>query len=141
NMSLGWSRVIIDLAVPYDADVDAVQERMLAVAIELASNPKWQALILEKPQIWGIESISGDAIVIRLVVKTRAGAKDDVARELRARLKSALDAMNVKLPTLNSVILSGFEGAASVKGARPPRTSPNPIASTADPKPPRGRKS
>ena len=141
NMSLGWSRVIIDLAVPYDADVDAVQERMLAVAVELASNPKWQTLILEKPQIWGIESISGDAIVIRLVVKTRAGAKDDVARELRARLKAALDAMNVKLPTLNSVILSGFEGAASVKGARPPRTAPNPIASTVDAKPPKGRKS
>jgi small-conductance mechanosensitive channel len=140
NMSLGWSRVIIDLAVPYDADVDAVQERMLAVAVELASNPKWQTLILEKPQIWGIESISGDAIVIRLVVKTRAGAKDDVARELRARLKSALDAMNVKLPTLNSVVLSGFEGAASVKGARPPRTAPNPIASTADPKPAKRRK-
>ena len=26
------------------------------------------------------------------------------------------------LPSLNTVVLSGFEGAASVKGARPPRT-------------------
>jgi hypothetical protein len=30
----------------------------------------------------------------------------------------------VTLPSLNTVVLSGFEGAASVKGARPPRTKP-----------------
>ncbi len=111
NQSLGWSRVIIDLAVPYSADIDAVQARMLATASELAADPKWQSLILETPQIWGLESISAEAAVIRLVLKTRPGVKDDVARELRARLKVALDAMGIKLPTLNSVVMTGFEGA------------------------------
>lgn len=137
NMSQGWSRVIIDLAVPYDADVAAVQERMLELATQMAADPKWRSRILEKPEIWGIESISAEAVVIRLVVKTRPGTKDDVARDLRARLKTGLDAMGIKLPALNSIILSGFEGAESIAGARPPRTAPNPIASTADPKPPR----
>ncbi len=141
NMSQGWSRVIIDLAVPYDADVEAVQERMLATAIAMTNDPKWRPLIMEKPQIWGIESISAEAIVIRLVVKTRAGAKDDVARRLRAQLKSALDEMDVRLPSLNTVVLGGFEGAASVRGARTPRTRPNPVVSTVDPKPPRGNRS
>ena len=137
NMSQGWSRVIIDLAVPYDADVAAVQERMLTIAAQMAADLKWRSRILEKPEIWGIESISAEAIVIRLVVKTRPGTKDDVARDLRARLKSGLDAMGVKLPALNSIVLSGFEGAESIKGARPPRTAPNPIATTAGPKSPR----
>jgi len=135
NMSQGWSRVIIDLAVPYDADVAAVQERMLGIATQMAADPKWRSRILEKPEIWGIESISAEAVVIRLVVKTRPGTKDDVARDLRARLKTGLDAMGIKLPALNSIVLSGFEGAESIAGARPPRTAPNPIASTADPKP------
>jgi small conductance mechanosensitive channel len=124
NMSQGWSRVIIDLAVPYDADVDAVQARMLETGMTLATDPKWRSRMLEKPEIWGIESISAEAIVIRLVVKTRSAAKDDVARELRSRLKVALDEMNVKMPALNSITLSGFEGATSVKGARPPKTKP-----------------
>ncbi|MBC7403703.1 MAG: mechanosensitive ion channel [Microbacteriaceae bacterium] len=137
NMSQGWSRVIIDLAVPYDADVAAVQEKMLTIATQMASDLKWRSRILEKPEIWGIESISAEAIVIRLVVKTRPGTKDDVARDLRARLKIGLDAMGIKLPALNSIVLSGFEGAESIAGARPPRTAPNPIATTADPKPPR----
>jgi moderate conductance mechanosensitive channel len=66
--------------------------------------------------------------VIRLVVKVRAGSKDDVARELRARLKRSLDDMGVKLPKLNSIVLSGYEGAASVRGARPPKTANLPVA-------------
>lgn len=141
NMSQGWSRVIIDLAVPYDADVEAVQVKMLATAVELSTTTKWRPLIVEKPEIWGIESISGDAIVIRLVTKVRPGSKDDVARELRGRLKSALDQMGIKLPTLNSVVLSGFDDAESVKGARPPRTTPNPVVTPEAPKAPRGPRS
>ncbi|QWT22924.1 mechanosensitive ion channel family protein [Subtercola sp. PAMC28395] len=133
NMSQGWARVIIDLAIPYDTDVDAVQARMLETANELALNPKWRSRILEKPEIWGLESISAEALVIRLVIKTRTNAKDDVARELRMMLKRSLDAMGVKLPSLNSIVLTGFEGASSVAGARPPRTKSIPTPTPADP--------
>ncbi len=124
NMSQGWARVIVDLAVPYDVDLDAVQEKVLGTAKSLAGDTKWRSRILEKPEIWGIESISAEAIVLRLVVKTASASKDDVARELRARLKRALDEMGVKLPALNSIILTGSDGAASVRGARPPKTKP-----------------
>jgi small-conductance mechanosensitive channel len=127
NMSQGWARAIIDLAVPYDTDVDAVQAEILRVATDMASNGKWRSRILEKPEIWGLESISADALVIRLVVKTRTSTKDDVSRELRMRLKKALDEMGVKLPSLSSVVLTGFDGADSITGARPPRTRPMPI--------------
>ncbi len=128
NLSQGWARVIIDLSVPYESDVDEVQSRMLDTAVGLRDEAKWKRLILERPEIWGIESVSPDAIVVRLVVKTRAGSKDDVARELRARLKRTLDDMGVKGPKLNSIVLSGYEGAASVRGARPPKTANLPVA-------------
>lgn len=124
NLSQGWARVIIDLAVPYDADVEAVESRMLETASALASDPKWRSRILEKPELWGIESISDDAVVTRIVLKTRTTAKDDVSRELRVRLKNSLDDMGVKLPSLNAIVLSGFDGATSVGGAKPPRTRP-----------------
>jgi len=109
NMSQGWARVIIDLAVPYESDVDAVQATMLATALAMQDDEHWKPVILERPEIWGIESISAEAVVIRLVVKTKSGSKDDVARELRARLKIALDEIGVKLPALNSILLSTYE--------------------------------
>ena len=128
NLSQGWARVIIDLAVPYEADTEAVQSRMLETAIAMRDEPKWKKLMMERPEIWGIESVSAEAVVIRLVVKVRSGSKDDVARDLRARLKRALDDMGVKLPSLNSIVLSGYEGAGSVRGARPPKTANVPVA-------------
>ncbi|MFF9562705.1 mechanosensitive ion channel family protein [Leifsonia sp. NPDC014704] len=138
NMSQGWARVIIDLAVPYEADVEAVEAKMLETATALATSTKWRSRILEKPELWGIESISADAIVIRIVLKTRTTAKDDVSRELRLRLKQALDEMDVKLPSLSAVVLSGFDSAASVMGAKPPRTRPSQAVT---PEPPlKGRK-
>lgn len=139
NMSQGWARVITDLAVPYDSDVDAIEDRMLAVATELATSPRWRSRIVEKPEVWGIESVSTDAIVLRVVIKTRTTAKDDVARELRKRLKTALDEMNITLPSLSSVVLTGFDGAASIAGAHPPRTRPSPVVTTQDAKPKRRR--
>ena len=132
NMSHGWARAIIDLAVPYDSDIDAIQARILEVATELSESPKWRNRIIEKPALWGIESISAEAIVVRLVIKTRSTAKDDVARELRMRLKLALDEMGVRLPALNSIVLSGFEGAAGLRSskvqqpARRQKPPPNP---------------
>ncbi|CCE75382.1 mechanosensitive ion channel family protein [Clavibacter nebraskensis] len=135
NMSQGWARVVIDLAVPYDTDVQAVQERMLATATELASTPKWRSRIVEKPELWGIESISESAVVIRVVVKTRSNARDDVSRELRGRLKASLDAMGVTLPSLTAVVLTGFDSAASVGGAHPPRTASTPVQQPEQPAP------
>ena len=138
NMSQGWARVIIDLAVPYDTDVEAVEAKMLEAANALASSTKWRSRILEKPELWGLESISADALIIRIVLKTRTTAKDDVSRELRVRLKQALDEMGVKLPSLSAVVLSGFDSAASVMGAKPPRTRPSQAVT---PEPPlKGRK-
>jgi small conductance mechanosensitive channel len=139
NTSQGWSRVIMDLGVPYDSDVEAVQDKIMATATEMATNTKWRSRIVDKPEIWGIQSIAENAIIIRLVMKTRPGSKDDVARALRAELKESLDEMDITLPSLNSVVLSGFDGADSVAGAHPPRTSPNPIVTTQDPKPKKAR--
>ncbi|TFC49829.1 mechanosensitive ion channel [Cryobacterium sp. TMT1-21] len=111
NMSQGWARVIIDLAIPYSSDVEAVQNELLRVAKALASSRKWRPVILEKPEIWGLESISAEALVVRLVVKTRVAAKWDFARDLRLHLKKALDGLGIGLTPLNSVVMAGKDGA------------------------------
>jgi small conductance mechanosensitive channel len=130
NLSQSWSRVIIDVAVPYDADVEIVQQHLLKTALDMADIPKWKPLILEPPQVWGIESISAEAVVLRVVAKTRAGSNDDVARELRGRLKRALDELGIRIPSLNTTVLSGSDGVSSVRGARPPKTAPTQVPSS-----------
>ncbi|ARC56436.1 putative MscS family protein YkuT [Frondihabitans sp. 762G35] len=137
NMSQGWARVIIDLAIPYEADIDTVQERILATATELTNQPRWRNRVVEKPELWGLQSISESALVVRLVVRTRSAEKDNVARELRSRLKKTTDDLGLVLPSLHSVVLTGFDEATSVRGARPVETAPTPIAKRKAPSAPR----
>ncbi|WP_424023079.1 mechanosensitive ion channel family protein [Microbacterium sp.] len=134
NMSMGWSRVIVDLALPVDTDIGVVENAMLETMNDLAKDPKWRTRIIDKPEVWGLESVSGDALVIRLVMKTRANAKDDVGRELRMRVLNAVNVLGLELPQLNSIVLSGLEGAQRVRGANPPKTKPTTV--TQPPPPP-----
>ena len=113
NMSQGWARVIVDLAIPYASDVEAVQAELLKVARALASSRKWRSAMLGKPEIWGLESISAEALVVRLVVRTRVGARWDFARDLRLHLKKALDGMGSGLTPLNSVVMAAADGSVT----------------------------
>lgn len=102
NQSQGWSRVVIDVALNYNSDLGKAQEVMRKAASDTAkSKPK---LVIDAPEVWGIHALSGDQVVIRLVQKTKPETKDDLARELRANLKSALDKSKIKLATGNNSI-------------------------------------
>jgi small conductance mechanosensitive channel len=127
NMSQGWARAIIDIGVAPDSDLDLVETTMLDTALALAKDPKWRTRIIERPEIWGLRTIEGEALVVRVVMKTRALAMDDVAQELRRRLRDALLEKDVQVPQLASVNLTGFEGARRVRGANPPMTRPNAV--------------
>lgn len=111
NRSQGWARVIIDQAVPYDSDVDLVEQRLLDVATAMSEETAWVGRVIDKPETWGIESVSADAVVLRLVVRTRANAKDDVARELRRRVKDGLDELGIVLPSVQQVVDDGLQDA------------------------------
>jgi small-conductance mechanosensitive channel len=105
NFSHDWARVIIDLPAPYSADIPTIQAKLLQTANTMANSAAWKSKIIEKPEIWGIESVSAEAIVIRLVMKARPAEQWAVARELRLRLKLALDEIDVNLPALNRVVI------------------------------------
>jgi moderate conductance mechanosensitive channel len=91
NQSQGWSRAVIDFPVPYRHDLARVRALMTETAGKMWAEDAWHEVILEEPEVWGVESVYSDAIVMRLVAKTMPMRDREVARELRARLKTALD--------------------------------------------------
>ncbi|MBX3093837.1 MAG: mechanosensitive ion channel [Cryobacterium sp.] len=116
NMSQGWARAVIDLPVPYAANLDDVTATVLETATAMSESGEWRRKIMAKPEIWGVESISAEATVLRLVVKTRPSEQWGVARELRARLKSALDASGVSIPSLKRIVMDPAGNSAANGG-------------------------
>ena len=113
NKSQHWSRALLDIEVSYDTDIDHAKAVIKRVADEL-----WQARedILEEPEVWGVERLSLNSIVIRLVVKTRPADQYDVSRELRQRLKETFDAEGIEIPFAQQVVWHRGEKAPQVAG-------------------------
>ncbi len=50
------------------------------------------------PEVWGVQTIGDNRVVVRIVARTQPGAQWGVARELRRRLKVRFDAEGIRLP-------------------------------------------
>ncbi|MBA9004089.1 mechanosensitive ion channel family protein [Thermomonospora cellulosilytica] len=99
NESQNWARAVLDIPVDYGEDTAKVKEVLKTTADELAADPAWSDIVLEEPSVWGVQGLTGEAVVVRLVVKTAPGKQGDVARELRERVKVAFDAAGVTVAT------------------------------------------
>jgi moderate conductance mechanosensitive channel len=98
NKSQQWARALLDLAVAYDTDIPRATAVIKRVADELWQDPEWSELVLEEPEVWGIDKFGANEIIIRLVVKTVPLQQWKVERELRGRLKAAFDADGIEIP-------------------------------------------
>ena len=98
NMSQGWSRALLDISVAYDTDTDHAAAVIKRVADGVWKDEELGGLVLEEPEVWGVENLGVDGIAIRLVVKTAPLEQWTVARELRRRVKTAFAEEGIEIP-------------------------------------------
>jgi small conductance mechanosensitive channel len=118
NESQGWSRAIIDYPVPYGEDLARIRLLMEQAAESLYRERGWRKLMLEKPEVWGAQELSSKEVTMRLVAKTSPMRQWEVARELRARVKAALDAAGIQPAGPDTIVVSAPPGPAG-QGAEP----------------------
>ena len=115
NESQGWSRAVIDYPVPYGEDLARIRALMEQAANSLYRERAWKQLMLEKPEVWGAQELSGKEVTMRLVAKTAPMRQWEVARELRARVKAALDAAGVQPAGPDTIVISAPPAAGMVE--------------------------
>ncbi|MFC7489294.1 MULTISPECIES: mechanosensitive ion channel family protein [unclassified Knoellia] len=101
NLSQHRATAIIDVPVAYDEDVAHVTTVIREAAAAMAGEEAWDGRLLDTPKVAGIESIVGQTMTIRVLAEASPGDKIDIQRELRQRIKSALDVAGVKAPPVN----------------------------------------
>ena len=90
---------LLDVNVTYGTDVDDAQQVIKAEADALWRDSTWRGKVLEEPEVWGIEELGPDGIVIRLVIKTQPAAQFGVMRELRRRITDAFYREGIEVPS------------------------------------------
>lgn len=95
NESQGWARAVVDIPIPPELEIGDTRTLMEHAAGSMWKERRWRKLMLEKPEVWGVQDISASQIVMRVVAKTLPLRQWEVGRELRERVLSAIDAAAV----------------------------------------------
>jgi len=98
NKSQQWSRALLDIEVDRDTDVASAIRVIKETADAMWHEEGWRDAILMEPDVWGIEELGAQSMKLRLVVQTLPLEQWRVARELRARIKAALDEAGIDTP-------------------------------------------
>ena len=107
NASMEWSRALIDTTVAADADVPAVSAAIAEEARSVAHDEQYQGMVLDEPEVWGVQSMTPDGVTIRLTVKTAPRQQWLVARELRERIVRRLRQDGVGGAAGKALVVSG----------------------------------
>lgn len=97
NRSQGWMLATVDLPIAIDADLARVRDVVEAVGAKLASDTRLSNWLLGRVNYAGVESVSSDAIVVRISVRTVPDGTTNVARALREELTKALLQSGIRL--------------------------------------------
>ena len=100
NKSQGWSTAIVDLPVSYAENIERAVSVIRTVVQQLDEDPAFADLLLEEPNVVGVESITRNVVTIRVIAKTAPEQQYGVSREIRERVKTAFDEHGIKAPVM-----------------------------------------
>ncbi len=97
NLSQGWATAGVDVTVRSDEDLDRLKATLAEVGEKMSKEEPWNEMLWGPIEILGLDSVLLDSMVIHLSAKTMPGKSLTVERELRWRVKRALDAAGIRI--------------------------------------------
>lgn len=98
NLSKDWARAVVEIPVPISADLNVVNDVLHKVCDKAAEDSSLDDLLLDKPQLMGVESIGVDTVNLRMVARTLPGKQFEVGRRLRLLVIAALTRAGIVTP-------------------------------------------
>ncbi|GAA3866636.1 mechanosensitive ion channel family protein [Streptomyces sedi] len=95
NLSQGWATAAVEVAVAPESDFATVRKLIATAGEEMSASAPWDEQLWEPVEVLGLESVSLESMVLKVKVKTPPNQAAPVERELRWRIKRALDAAGI----------------------------------------------
>lgn len=107
NLTKEWSAYVFDIGVAYKENTDEVVTVLAAVGKELRQDPVVGPMILEEPEIFGVDKLDNSAVVIKGRIKTVPIQQWVVGREFLRRVKQVFDARGIEIPFPHQTLYFG----------------------------------
>ena len=98
NKTRGWSRVMLDVGVAYEEEMDRALSVLEAASEAFAQDPAFALDVLEPPEVLGPVGLGDSAVIMRIAVKISPGKQWEIGRALRKAVLAACEREGVELP-------------------------------------------
>ncbi|MEV0369298.1 mechanosensitive ion channel family protein [Streptomyces sp. NPDC050636] len=97
NLSQGWATAQVDVLIAANQDLERARDTITAAGEEMAKAEPWNEQLWEPVEVLGLSEVHLDTVTISVSAKTMPGKALGIERELRWRIKRALDAADIRL--------------------------------------------
>lgn len=107
NLTNDWSAYVFEIGVAYKENTDNVIQVMSKVGAEMKQDEKLGSLMLEEPEIFGVDKLDNSAVIIKGRIKTKPIRQWAVGREYLRRVKLAFDDAGIEIPFPHQTLYFG----------------------------------
>jgi small conductance mechanosensitive channel len=91
NLSQGYAVATVNVSVDFSAHPDAVTKLLKKIATDVRTSDEFRGVVLEDPQVLGLDSVKGSQMIFPVIFKTRANQQYGLVREFQRRVRLALE--------------------------------------------------
>jgi moderate conductance mechanosensitive channel len=107
NYSIGNMRVLIDVGIAYEEDVDNAIEKLENLCKDIAKEKA--ELITDGPKVLGLHELASSSVIIRIWAMTIPMEQWGIGRYINKRVKETLDKEGIEIAYPHMVLLSKNE--------------------------------
>ena len=97
NRSIGYARVIVDVGLSYEQDLEAILPILERIAQTWAEAHR-EILLEEEPQVQAVTNFADSSVNARIIVQVQPGEQFEAERALRRMLKQEFDRQGIEIP-------------------------------------------
>lgn len=107
NLTSQFAQVVVDVGVAYRVDLDTALAVLGDELGGFVSDPEWAGIVIEAPEVLGVEELGESRVLLRAVLKVAAPERWRVKRELLRRVKNRFDAEGIEIPFPHLTVYRG----------------------------------
>jgi len=107
NYTKEWSRVNMNIAISYGADIETATRIINKVCKDMAEEPRWAPLIIKAPQVLRVDKLGDSGVELKVLGDTKPIYQWDIMGELRKRIKLAFDKEGIEIPWPHTKVYFG----------------------------------
>ncbi len=111
NMTMGFSRINMNVGVAYKEDLNRVIALINEVCDELMAD--FPGAMTTAPRVLRVDALGDSAVEIKILGDVRIGEQWNLMGELRLRLKNRFDKEGIEIPFPHRMVLQRLENGTS----------------------------